>query len=72
MKEFEGVYLVGMVGFAVGVLLGIVLTVIVSTLSHKNYHEVIKTSIGEIILKDGKLYTVYEMQRTANGDMVAR
>ena len=72
MKEFEGVYLVGMVGFAVGVLLGIVLTVIVSTLSHKNYHEVIKTSIGEIILKDGKLYTVYEMQRTPNGDMVAR
>ena len=72
MKEFEGVYLVGMVGFAVGGLLGIVLTVIVSTLSHKNYHEVIKTSIGEIILKDGKLYTVYEMQRTANGDMVAR
>jgi len=72
MKEFEGVYLVGMVGVVVGVLLGIVLTVIVSTLSHKNYHEVIKTSIGEIILKDGKLYTVYEMQRTANGDMVAR
>lgn len=41
-------------------------------ITHRHYHEIIKTSIGEIILKDGKVYTVYEMQRTANGDMVAR
>ena len=68
MKDEHVIYLVGAVGF----LLGIVLTTVVDTLSHKNYHEVIKTSIGEIILKDGKLYTVYEMQRTATGDMVAR
>jgi len=68
MKDEHVIYLVGAVGF----LLGIVLTVIASSMSHKNYHEVIKTSIGDIILKEGKVYTVYEMQRTANGDMVAR
>ena len=68
MKDKHIIYLVGSVGF----LLGIVFTVIASSVSHKNYHEIIKTSIGEIILKDGKVYTVYEMQRTANGDMVAR
>ena len=50
---------------------GLVGFITVATM-HRHYHEIIKTSIGEIILKDGKLYTVYEMQRTANGDMVAR
>ena len=55
-----------------GVIFGVVITSSINTVMHKNHHEIIKTSIGEIILRDGKVYTVYEMQRTANGDMVAR
>lgn len=54
--------------FVAGTLLGFTVTACL----HRNYHEIIKTSIGEIILKNGKVYTVYEMQRTANGDMVAK
>ena len=41
-------------------------------ITHRHYHEVIKTNIGEFILKDGKIFTVYEMQRNINGDMVGR
>ena len=55
-----------------GVIFGVVITSSINTVMHENHHEIIKTSIGEIILRDGKVYTVYEMQRTANGDMVAR
>lgn len=55
-----------------GFILGVMLTLSIYGVTHKDYHQIIKTSIGEIILKDGKLYTVYEMTRTANGDMVAR
>jgi len=39
---------------------------------HRHYHEVIKTNIGEFVLRDGKIFTVYEMQRNVAGDMVAR
>jgi len=49
-----------------------VLTLSIYGMTHKDYHQIIKTSIGEIILRDGKVYTVYEMTRTATGDMVAR
>lgn len=55
-----------------GFILGVVLTLSVYGVTHKDYHQIIKTSIGEIILKDGKLFTVYEMTRTASGEMVAR
>ena len=39
---------------------------------HRHYHEVIKTSIGEFIIHDGKIYSVYEMERNVRGEMVAR
>lgn len=67
-SEQTQIALVALAGF----ILGAVLTLSIYGVTHKNYHEVIKTSIGEIILKEGKIYTVYEMQRTVNGDMVAR
>jgi len=54
--------------FVAGALVGFVA---VATM-HRHYHEVIKTNIGEFILKDGKIFTVYEMQRNINGDMVGR
>jgi hypothetical protein len=40
--------------------------------THRHYHEVIKTNIGEFIIDYGKIYSVYEMQRNINGDMVGR
>lgn len=40
--------------------------------THRNHHEIIKTNIGEFILRDGKIFSVYEMQRNINGDMVGR
>ena len=50
---------------------GLVGFVAVATM-HRHYHEVIKTNIGEFIIHDGKIFTVYEMQRNINGDMVGR
>ena len=44
----------------------------IHTFTHRNHHEIVKTNIGQFILKDGKIFTVYEMQRNVAGDMVAR
>jgi hypothetical protein len=59
---------VAICSFAVGALL----CFITIAATHRHYHEVIKTSIGEFIIHDGKIYSVYEMQRNVAGDMVAR
>jgi hypothetical protein len=53
---------------AVGILIGSG----VHAFIHRHYQEVIKTTIGEFIIHDGKIYSVYEMQRNVAGDMVAR
>ena len=50
---------------------GLVGFVAVATM-HRHYHEVIKTNIGEFIIHDGKIFTVYEMQRNVAGDVVTR
>jgi hypothetical protein len=39
---------------------------------NKHRHTIIKTNIGEFILRDGKLYGVYELSRDNQGNMVAR
>jgi hypothetical protein len=39
---------------------------------NKHRHTIIKTNIGEFILRDGKLYGVYELTRDVQGNMVAR
>jgi len=39
---------------------------------HRHYHEIIKTNIGEFMLRDGKLYGVYEMSRDVQGNMVTK
>ena len=50
--------------------------IIVGTLAgfgyHRHHHEIIKTNIGEFILREGKLYGVYELSRDNQGNMVAR
>lgn len=53
---------------AIGILIGSG----IHAFTHRNHHEIVKTNIGEFILKDGKIFTVYEMQRNINGDMVGR
>lgn len=39
---------------------------------NRHKQEIVKTNIGEFILRDGKIFSVYEMQRNVNGDMVGR
>jgi hypothetical protein len=39
---------------------------------HRHHHEIIKTNIGEFMLRDGKLYGVYELTRDTQGNMVTR
>ena len=53
-------------------LAGALLCFLIIAVTHRHHYEVIKTNIGEFILKDGKIFTVYEMQRNVAGDMVAR
>ena len=39
---------------------------------NRHKQDIVKTNIGEFILRDGKIFSVYEMQRNVNGDMVGR
>jgi hypothetical protein len=67
MKE-DALVLIAVATFVGGILVG--------TLAgfgyHRHHHEIIKTNIGEFILRDGKLYGVYELTRDVQGNMVAR
>lgn len=50
-------------------LAGALFSFIIVATTHHHYYEVIKTNIGEFIIHDGKIYTVYEMERSAKGDL---
>jgi hypothetical protein len=52
---------------AVGILIGGG----VHAFTHRHYQEVIKTTIGEFIIHDGKIYSVYEMERNVRGEIQA-
>jgi hypothetical protein len=53
-------------------LVGAVASTLTIYATHSHYHEIIKTNIGEFMLRDGKVYGVYEMSRNMQGDMVTR
>ena len=53
-------------------LAGFIATSAINSVMHRNYYEVTKTNIGEFILRDGKVYGIYEIQRNTNGDMVVK
>jgi hypothetical protein len=53
-------------------LIGALLCFITIAATHRHHYEIIKTNIGEFIIHDGKIFTVYEMQRNVAGDMVTR
>ena len=59
MNNYKHVIAVALVGF----IIGAVVSIVVYPMTHKGYHEVLKTNIGEFILRECKIYTVYEMQR---------
>ncbi len=51
--------------------LGVIFTLSLDYLTHRHYYEVIKTTIGEFIIHDGKIYSVYEMERNVRGELQA-
>jgi hypothetical protein len=53
-------------------LIGAVASTLTIYATHRHYHEIIKTNIGEFMLRDGKLYGVYEMSRDIQGNMVSK
>lgn len=67
MKD-DALVLIAVATFVGGILVG--------TLAgfgyYRHHHEIIKTNIGEFILREGKLYGVYELSRDNQGNMVAR
>jgi hypothetical protein len=53
-------------------LIGAVASTLTIYATHRHYHEIIKTNIGEFMLRDGKLYGVYELTRDVQGNMVSK
>jgi hypothetical protein len=53
-------------------LIGAVASTLTIYATHRHYHEIIKTNIGEFMLRDGRIYSVYEMERNVRGEMVAK
>ena len=52
--------------------IGALLCFITIAATHRHHYEIIKTNIGEFMLRDSKLYGVYELSRDNQGNMVAR
>jgi hypothetical protein len=52
-------------------LIGVVASTLTIYATHRQYQNIIKTNIGEFVLKDGKIFTVYEMQRNVAGELQA-
>jgi hypothetical protein len=56
------------ISFVVGMCGG----ALIDNFTHRNDETIIKTKIGEFMIRDQKVYGVYEIQRNAQGDMVVR
>ena len=52
--------------------IGALLCFITIAATHRHHYEVIKTNIGEFVLRDNKMYGVYEISRDNQGNMVAK
>ena len=53
-------------------LIGVIASTLTIYATHRHYYEITKTTIGEFIIHDGKIYSVYEMERKIKGEMVTR
>ena len=59
------IIMTGVVGFVLcAVLIGFWVNY-----SYLNCQEVVKTDAGEFIIHDGKIYSVYEMERSSKGEL---
>ena len=52
--------------------IGVIATTLTIYATHRHYYEITKTTIGEFIIHDGRIYSVYEMERNIRGEMVAK
>jgi len=53
-------------------LIGAIASTLTIYATHRHYYEITKTTIGEFIIHDGRIYSVYEMERNIKGEMVAK
>jgi hypothetical protein len=53
-------------------LIGVIASTLTIYATHRHYYEITKTTIGEFIIHDGHIYSVYEMERNVRGEMVAK
>jgi hypothetical protein len=53
-------------------LIGAVASTLTIYATHRQYQNIIKTNIGEFMLRDNKVYGVYEMTRDVQGNMVSK
>ena len=56
---------------AFGFALGVLATSIIGAVIYADYYKVTKLNIGEFIIRDGKMFSVYEIERNKQGDMQA-
>jgi hypothetical protein len=53
-------------------LIGVIASTLTIYATHRHYQNIVKTNIGEFMLRDGKVYGVYEMTRDVQGNMVSK
>jgi hypothetical protein len=53
-------------------LIALVISLVTNYVDNKHKQTIIKTNIGEFMLRDGKMYGVYEMTRDVQGNMVSK
>ena len=64
--EYKGWVVAGLL------LIALLIAQVTNYVDNKHKQTIIKTNIGEFILREGKLYGVYELSRDNQGNMVAR
>ncbi len=64
--EYKGWVVAGLL------LIALLIAQVTNYVDNKHKQTIIKTNIGEFILREGKLYGVYELTRDVQGNMVAR
>jgi hypothetical protein len=64
--EYKGWVVAGLL------LIALLIAQVTNYVDNKHKQTIIKTNIGEFMLRDGKLYGVYELSRDNQGNMVAR
>ena len=64
--EYKGWVVAGLL------LIALLIAQVTNYVDNKHKQTIIKTNIGEFILREGKLYGVYELTRDVQGNMVTK